>query len=129
MDLMHYVLPMVIADSQDSHDDACVDDKSQHFVSIGSLKQHDAGQMHLQVRSMDADAFDDCTRRMDEQRVVMTVVVVVVGGRLAMAGMNFVLATYAVLRMLDVVQQQRRRQHGKSDVMDSCWYRLTLLRS
>lgn len=39
---------MVDADSRDSLDDgAFADDKSQHFESIGSLKQHDVGQMSI----------------------------------------------------------------------------------
>lgn len=48
---------MVDADNLDSPDDgAFADDKSQHFESIGSLKQHDAGQMSiltLQRRPLD----------------------------------------------------------------------------
>ncbi len=36
---------MVDADSRDSHDDCAYADKGQHFESIGSLKQHDVGQM------------------------------------------------------------------------------------
>lgn len=47
------MLPMVVADSRDSHDDACVADKSQHFGSNGSSKQHDVEQMPARL----ADAF------------------------------------------------------------------------
>lgn len=36
---------MGVVDSRDSHDDACVVDKSQRFGSNGSSKQHDVEQM------------------------------------------------------------------------------------
>lgn len=41
------MLPMAVADSRGSRGDACVVDKSQHFESNGSSKQHGAGQMML----------------------------------------------------------------------------------
>lgn len=46
-------LLMEVVDSQDSHDDACVVDKSQHYGSNGSSKQHDVAQM-MSVRLADA---------------------------------------------------------------------------
>lgn len=54
MDPAHYVrLPMEVVDSRGSHDDAYVADKSQHYGSNGSSKQHDVEQMML-VRLVDA---------------------------------------------------------------------------
>jgi hypothetical protein len=50
----HYVrLLMEVVDSRGSHDDACVVDKSQHYGSNGSSKQHDVAQM-MPVRLADA---------------------------------------------------------------------------
>jgi len=55
MDPIHYALPMVVADSRDSYDDgACAADKSLHYGSNGSSKQHDAVQMLVLFA---ADAF------------------------------------------------------------------------
>lgn len=44
---------MAVVDNLDSHDDACVADKSQHYESNGSSKQRDVEQMLVRL----ADAF------------------------------------------------------------------------
>ena len=67
------LLPMVDADSPDSHDDgAFADDISLHFVSIDSLKQHDAGQMLIlmQLRPLPDRQQLHTERLADERHVV-----------------------------------------------------------
>lgn len=69
-------LLMVNVDNQDNYDDAFADDKSQHFESIDSLKQHDAGQMVILKRRR--LPLLDYKQQMDERHVVKKASVVAV---------------------------------------------------